>query len=56
MKKSQLMLKIQNSIEVFENPIFGQIRMSMVDDEPMFALLMFAGHWKCQTAVLLLID
>lgn len=39
MKKSQLMLKIQNSIEVFENPIFGQIRMSMVDDEPMFCLV-----------------
>lgn len=38
MKKSQLMLKIQNSIEVFENPIFGQIRMTMVDDEPMFCL------------------
>lgn len=38
MKKSQLMLKIQNSIEVFENPIFGQIRMVMVDDEPMFCL------------------
>lgn len=36
MKKSQLMLKIQNSIEVFENPIFGQIRMTMVDDEPWF--------------------
>ena len=36
MKKSQLMLKIQNSIEVFENPIFGQIRMVMVDDEPWF--------------------
>lgn len=30
------MLKIQNSIEVFENPIFGQIRMVMVDDEPWF--------------------
>lgn len=39
MKKSQLMLKIQNGIEVFENPIFGQIRMSMVDDEPMFCLI-----------------
>lgn len=39
MKKSQLMLKIQNSIKVFENPIFGQIRMSMVDDEPMFCLV-----------------
>lgn len=39
MKKSQLMLKIQNSIEVFENPIFGQIRMIMVDDEPMFCLV-----------------
>lgn len=39
MKKSQLMLKIQNGIEVFENPIFGQIRMSMVDDEPMFCLV-----------------
>lgn len=39
MKKSQLMLKIQNSIEVFENPIFGQIRMTMVDDEPMFCLV-----------------
>lgn len=39
MKKSQLMLKIQNSIEVFENPIFGQIRMVMVDDEPMFCLV-----------------
>lgn len=39
MKKSQLMLKIQNSIEVFENPIFGQIRMVMVDDEPMFCLI-----------------
>ena len=39
MKKSQLMLKIQNRIEVFENPIFGQIRMSMVDDEPMFCLI-----------------
>lgn len=38
MKKSQLMLKIQNNIEVFENPIFGQIRMVMVDDEPMFCL------------------
>lgn len=36
MKKSQLMLKIQNGIEVFENPIFGQIRMAMVDDEPWF--------------------
>lgn len=36
MKKSQLMLKIQNGIEVFENPIFGQIRMTMVDDEPWF--------------------
>ena len=36
MKKSQLMLKIQNSIKVFENPIFGQIRMVMVDDEPWF--------------------
>lgn len=36
MKKSQLMLKIQNSIKVFENPIFGQIRMAMVDDEPWF--------------------
>lgn len=36
MKKSQLMLKIQNGIEVFENPIFGQIRMVMVDDEPWF--------------------
>nr|DAU67177.1 MAG TPA: repressor domain protein [Caudoviricetes sp.] len=36
MKKSQLMLKIQNRIEVFENPIFGQIRMVMVDDEPWF--------------------
>lgn len=33
------MLKIQNGIEVFENPIFGQIRMSMVDDEPMFCLV-----------------
>lgn len=39
MKRSQLMLKIQNSIEVFENPIFGQIRMVMVDDEPMFCLI-----------------
>lgn len=39
MKKSQLMLKIQNGIEVFENPIFGQIRMAMVDDEPMFCLI-----------------
>lgn len=39
MKKSQLMLKIQNSIEVFENPLFGQIRMVMVDDEPMFCLV-----------------
>lgn len=39
MKKSQLMLKIQNNIEVFENPIFGQIRMTMVDDEPMFCLI-----------------
>lgn len=39
MKKSQLMLKIQNSVEVFENPIFGQIRMVMVDDEPMFCLV-----------------
>lgn len=39
MKKSQLMLKIQNSIEVFENPIFGQFRMVMVDDEPMFCLI-----------------
>lgn len=39
MKKSQLMLKIQNRIEVFENPIFGQIRMTMVDDEPMFCLI-----------------
>lgn len=38
-EKSQLMLKIQNSIEVFENPIFGQIRMVMVDDEPMFCLI-----------------
>ena len=38
MKKSQLMLKIQNGIEVFENPIFGQIRMVMVDDEPMFCI------------------
>lgn len=36
MKKSQLMLKIQNNIEVFENPIFGQIRMVMVNDEPWF--------------------
>ena len=36
MKKSQLTLKIQNSIKVFENPIFGQIRMVMVDDEPWF--------------------
>ena len=36
MKKSQLMLKIQNSIKVSENPIFGQIRMVMVDDEPWF--------------------
>lgn len=36
MKKSQLMLKIQNNIEVFENPIFGQIRMVMFDDEPWF--------------------
>ena len=36
MKKSQLMRKIQNSIKVFENPIFGQIRMVMVDDEPWF--------------------
>ena len=36
MKKPQLMLKIQNGIEVFENPIFGQIRMVMVDDEPWF--------------------
>ena len=36
MKKSQLMLKIQNSIKVFENPIFGKIRMVMVDDEPWF--------------------
>lgn len=33
------MLKIQNGIEVFENPIFGQIRMVMVDDEPMFCLV-----------------
>ena len=33
------MLKIQNSVEVFENPIFGQIRMTMVDDEPMFCLI-----------------
>ena len=39
MKKSQLMLKIQNGIEVFQNPIFGQIRMVMVDDEPMFCLI-----------------
>lgn len=39
MKKSQLMLKIQNGIKVFENPIFGQIRMTMVDDEPMFCLV-----------------
>ena len=39
MKKSQLMLKIQNGIEVFESPIFGQIRMAMVDDEPMFCLI-----------------
>ena len=39
MKKSQLMLKIQNGIKVFENPIFGQIRMVMVDDEPMFCLI-----------------
>lgn len=38
-EKSQLMLKIQNGIEVFENPIFGQIRMVMVDDEPMFCLV-----------------
>lgn len=38
-EKSQLMIKIQNSIEVFENPIFGQIRMVMVDDEPMFCLI-----------------
>ena len=36
MKKSQLMLEIQNGINVFENPIFGQIRMVMVDDEPWF--------------------
>lgn len=36
MKKSQLMLKIQNGIKVFENPMFGQIRMVMVDDEPWF--------------------
>ena len=36
MKKSQLMLKIQNGIKVFENPIFGKIRMVMVDDEPWF--------------------
>ena len=36
MKKSQLMLKIQNGIKVFENPKFGQIRMVMVDDEPWF--------------------
>ena len=36
MKKSQLMLKIQNGIKVFENPIFGQIRMVIVDDEPWF--------------------
>ena len=36
MKKSQLMLKIQNGIKVFENPIFGQIRMVMVDDETWF--------------------
>lgn len=36
MKKSQLMLKIQNNIEVFENPIFGQIRIVMVDNEPWF--------------------
>lgn len=36
MKKSQLMFKIQNGIKVFENPIFGQIRMTMVDDEPWF--------------------
>ena len=39
MKKSQLMLKIQNGIEVFESPIFGQIRMTMVDGEPMFCLI-----------------
>ena len=39
MKKSQLMLKIQNGIEVFESPIFGQIRMVMVDDEPLFCLI-----------------
>ena len=39
MKKSQLMLNIQNGIEVFENPIFGQIRIVMVDDEPMFCLV-----------------
>ena len=39
MKKSQLMLKIQNGIKVFENPIFGQIRMAMVDGEPMFCLI-----------------
>lgn len=39
MKKSQLMLKIQNGIKVFESPIFGQIRMVMVDDEPMFCLV-----------------
>ena len=36
MKKTQIMLKIQNSIKVFENPIFGQIRMVMVDDETWF--------------------
>ena len=36
MKKSQLMRKIQSCIEVFVNPIFGQLRMVMVDDEPWF--------------------
>ena len=39
MKKTQLMLKIQNSIKVFEDQIFGKIRMVMVDDEPMFCLI-----------------
>ena len=43
MKKSQLMLKIQNGIEVFENPIFGQIRMVMVDDEPWFVAKDISG-------------
>lgn len=50
MKKSQLMLKIQNGIEVFENPIFGQIRMVMVDDEPMFCLIDVCRALKIKNA------